>query len=574
MKKILVLLMSFFMIMSLAGCGKEEETNTNVNTNAADLVVYGNIYTSDETAPWAEAVAVKDGFYTYVGDAEGVKEFIGENTEVKEYKEGMITSGLVDSHSHGHSGGISGLFEFEMFDDFTVDEYVATLTAFIEENPDLDFYKGVGWANASFDQNGPTKDILDAVCAYKPVVIQSEDYHSYWANSKALEMAGITAETEDIPGGVISRNEAGEPMGTIRDNACGLIEAIAPTYSVEQYKEAILFYQTMALELGETMYFEPMVNLDGTEKILQAYNELDEAGELLIQTYGGYELVCSETTVDEVAHVAELVEASKGGMFELRDIKVLLDGVVEGKTAYLKEAYADEEDYVGEVLFDEETLTAMISAANKLGVGVHIHAIGDAAVTMALDCFESSQKETGVEDIRNAITHLQLVDPADYPRFKELNVIAALNPYWALREPGYFYDLEVPYLGLERAEGEYPVKSLINAGAVVTCASDYPVTIPPAPLNAIQTGVIRMYPGEEDTLLGPDERASVEELLKASTINSAYQMRCEDIRGSITVGKEADMTVLGTDITKCDPEMIDSTEILAVIIRGKIAFPV
>ena len=211
----------------------------------------------------------------------------------------------------------------------------------------------------------------------------------------------------------------------------------------------------------------------------------------------------------------------------------------------------------------------MTQKANELGLTVHVHAIGDAAVTMSLDAFAIAQAATGLADQRNAITHLQIVQPEDIGRMAELGIVAVTNPYWFFREPGYFYELEVPYLGEERAENEYPMKSFFDAGVVVTSASDYPVTIPPRPLDAMQFGVIRQAAGLPKTLLGEGERVTIQQMIEATTINGAFQLKCEDRLGSIAVGKQADIVVLGRDITACDPETIADAEVLGTMVGGE-----
>ena len=563
MKRIIPVLVA--LALALTGCALAE---------AADTVVYGRVYTSNEAQPWAEAVAIKDGLFTYVGDADGAAEYVGDGTEVLDYGEGMVSAGFVDAHSHAHAGGASELFQVMLFDCDTIDQYREALAAFIAENEDLDVIAGAGWINSSFDVNGPTAAMIDDLTD-KPVILNSEDYHSYWLNTAAMEALGIDADTPDVGDGVIARDADGNPTGCFRDGASVYVMDLVPQYSVEQYKEAILFYQNEVIAYGETMYFEPMVNWDGTENLLDAYNELDAEGKLLIHVYGGYQVFCDQDPLEKVDYAAEKMREAEGGMFQLTNIKIQLDGVVEGLTAYLSEPYVNEEapeGYCGEVRYDLDTLAAVVQHTNEVGLTMHIHAIGDAAVTMALDAYEIAQAAHGLADQRNAITHLQLVQPEDVSRMAELGIVAVTNPYWYFKEPGYFYELEVPYLGEERASGEYPMKDFFDAGIVVTAASDYPVTIPPRPLDAMQFGVIRQAAGEPETLLGAEQRVTIEQMLQASTINAAFQLKCEDVLGSIEVGKQADLVALDKDITACDPETIADAAVLGTMVNGRFVY--
>ena len=187
---------------------------------------------------------------------------------------------------------------------------------------------------------------------------------------------------------------------------------------------------------------------------------------------------------------------------------------------------------------------------------------------MALDAIEKALEQTGPHDYRDAITHLQVVDRADIPRMAKLNVIAVTDPHWFDQEPDYF-ELMASVLGEERAENLLPMKAFFDAGVTVTSASDYPVINPAYPLIGIQKGVLRQLPGRPDTLHGAGERVTVEQMIEAATLNEAYQMRCDDRLGSITAGKEADLVVLGEDITKCDPEHIQDAPVLGTMTGGK-----
>ena len=563
MKKLLVILLALVLALPAAALAETAET-----------VIYGNFYTVDADQPSAEAVAIVDGVFAYVGDEAGAQAYIGENTQVLRYEEGVILPGFVDAHSHGHMGGAAELFQVTLFECETLEEYRACIAEFVAENEDLDVIAGMGWINSSFDAKGPTAAMIDDLTD-KPVVLNSEDGHSYWVNSAAMEVLGINADTPDVFDGVIARDAEGNPTGCFRDGAGVLVADLVPQYTVEQYKEAILHYQEEVLSYGETMFFEPMVNLDGTENLLEAYTQLDAEGKLLIHVYGGYQVFSDRNPIAGVEHAAEIMEASRGGMFELTNIKIQLDGVVEGLTAYMSEPYVTEdapEGYCGEVRYDLDTLAAVTRRTNEMGLTMHIHAIGDAAVTMSLDAYEIAQAATGLVDQRNAITHLQIVQPEDVSRMADLGIVAVTNPYWFFREPGYFYELEVPYLGEERAAGEYPMKAFFDAGVVVTSASDYPVTIPPRPLDAMQFGVIRQAAGMPETLLGGEERVTIAQMIEASTLNGAFQLKCEDRLGSISVGKEADLVVLGSDITACDPETIADAEVLGTMVGGEWAY--
>lgn len=564
-----LLLMLMLAITSITGCGSGGQSDSEV----ADTVIMGTIYTVDGEESVASALAIKDGRYVYVGDEEGVQAFIGDTTEVITLEEELAMPSFTDGHAHGHEGGVGYLFQANLYEATSVEEYVAIVEQFIKDHPDLTFIRGAGWINGYCPPGGPTTAMLDAIDTDLPIALVSGDHHSYWANSKALELAGVDANTPEVPGGVIERDAKGNPTGTFRELAQDLITSIIPNYTVEEYKAGILAYQEEVASYGITAYWEPMVNLDGTPNLLRAYNELDEEGKLLIRVYGGYMILDGQNALNEVDVCKGIIDSSAGGDFEVNAIKILVDGVVEGKTAYLLDDYADTPGFRGEALWEQDSLNKMFAKADSLGVTVHTHAIGDAAVRMTVDACEYAYEQNGDMGNRHAITHLQVVDPADIKRMADLNMVASANAYWFCKEPGYFYELETPYLGADRANKEYPMKSFFDAGIYVATASDFPVTIPSMPLGAIQTGVTRCDRfGDPETLQNPEERVTVAQMIASTTINCAYQLFMEEEFGSIEVGKSADLIILDRNLLEIDPFEIGETTVLRTFLKGNTIF--
>lgn len=535
--------------------------------NFADTVIYGNIYTVDKTQPKAEAVAIADGKFVYVGEAVGVKNFVGENTEVLRYDSGLILPSFVDGHGHGHLGGSRMLLMCALNDCKTVDEIRERLKEFIAKHPEMKHIQGIGWNDATFGVEGPKATMLDDLTD-KTISLIDSGHHSYWLNFAALKLKNITKDTPDVADGVIVRDAQGNPTGCFREGAKIYFEDLVYHFEVESYKQAILAYQDVFLSCGVTMTFDPMVNLDyGSENVMAAYNQLDAEGKLKMHVHGGYQVFADKNPVADVEHAAKLREKYKGERFDIDNIKILLDGVLESRTAYLDEPYSDSSDgYRGMLRFDLDTLTATIKKANELDFMVHIHTIGDGAITVALNAFEQAATTS---DNRNAITHMQLIKPEDIERMAKLGVVAVANSFWFLKEPLYHEKLSVPYLGKERAEKQYPMKSLFDAGIVVSQGTDYPVTTDINPLFGIQTGVLRQLPDRPETSMYPAERATVEQMIKAATINGAYELKCDDKLGTISVGKEADLVVLDDDITACAPEKISDAKILRTMVGGE-----
>lgn len=534
--------------------------------NFADKVIYGNFYTVDEKNPKVQAVAIADGKFIYVGDTFGAKSFIGEGTKEEFYTDGLILPGFVDGHAHGNLGGSKMLLMCKLNDCKTLEAIRERLKKFIAEHPEMDKIQGMGWDDATFGVSGPTAAMIDDLTD-KPVAMIDYGHHSYWLNSAAMKIKNITKDTPDIADGVIVRDTDGNPTGCFREGTKIYFDDLLYHFTVEEYKKALLAYQELFLELGITATFDPMVNYDyGSENVMEAYHQLDAENNLKLRVHGGYQVFVDKNPVADVENAIKCREKFKGDRFAVDNIKILLDGVIESRTAYLIEPYSDSNDgYRGMLRFDLETLTATIKKSNEMDILMHIHTIGDGAINFALNAMEKAHTKP---ENRAALTHLQIVKPSDIDRMAKLGVVAVANPYWFLKEDAT-YTMTTSFVGEERAAKQYPMKSFFDKGVVVTQASDYPVTQIPNPLESIQFAVLRQIPGKPETLLYPSERVTVEQMIKAATLNGAYQFKCENMLGSITVGKKADIVILDSDITACEPEKITDAKVLRTMIGGE-----
>lgn len=559
---IILLIFSFIVI----GC--------NGGSKYADTVIIGTIYTSETNQKIVKAIAIKKGVYQYVGDEEGVKEFIGDNTEVINLESGMAMPSFFEAHAHAELGGIGKLYQVELYYGKSMQDYEQIVSNFVAEHEGLKILRGSGWGNGYTPKNGPTKDVLDRISTEIPIVLTSQDYHSIWVNSKAMEIAGVDSNTPDVEGGVIERDSVTkEPTGTFREKAQDLILTKLPDYSIEEYKNAILSYQEEALSYGITSIFNPLLNMNTDGKnLFSALNELDKSGDLKLTYFSGYQVLADNDPMSNLNVIADLKKQANGNKFKLTTVKLFADGVVEGKTAYMLEDYTSDPGFRSVGLWEQDFMNEVCLKAEELGLQIHIHSIGDAAARLSVNALDYVQKQTGATNKRHAITHLQVVHKDDIKRMGELNIVAVANPYWFFKEDGYYYELELPYLE-ERAEHEYPMKDLFDAGCVVSLASDYPVTVPPRPLDGIQIGATRMnLEGEADSLLGADQIVSVEHMMDSATINGAYQNFAEDTLGSIKVGKKADFIILDKNILEIAPTDIVKTKVLKTYIDGKLVY--
>ncbi len=543
------------------------------NPAPASLVLKnGFIYTVDGRRTVAEAVAIKDGKYIFVGSNGEVDQYIGKETKVIDLQKRMALPGFIDSHCHAAYGAAHELFDIMFTGLNSVEEYKKAIKDFAAKHADAKFIKGRGWKNTLFGKTGPDKKIIDEIIPDIPVALDDEGGHASWVNSLTLKLAGITKETKDPRSGVIERDPVtGEPSGTLREGAANLISDLFPDYTVEQLMQALEAYQKMAASFGITTAHDPSLDAGGND--FNAYKNLEKENRLAMRFRASL-FVDHKKGFEQVDQLIAERAKNSGPLFQVNGAKIYIDGVVEGSTAYLKEPFKHLPNFRGEPRWDADKLNRMCAELDKNKFQIHVHSIGDAATAMTLDAFAYAMKKNGKRDSRNLITHIQLVDPQDILRFKELGVVAVPQPYWFMKDD-YYYNLQVPYLGQERADDEYPMESFFKAGVTVASASDYAVTIPCDPLRAIQIGVTRSCLGVTDPkeILWPEERATLDQMIASFTINGAYANFLENTTGSIEIGKMADLIVLDKNLFNIAVDEISNVKVIMTFFEGKKVFP-
>lgn len=537
----------------------------------ADLVMKnGVIYTVDGRSSWAEATAVKDGKFAFVGSDSGASAFIGKTTKVIDLQKRLVLPGFIDSHCHIISS-YRHFFELNVFGLTTVGDLQKAIKDFAAAHPGAKTMNGRGWSNTVFPKTGPDKKIIDAVVNDIPVSIESEDGHSRWVNSKALELAGVTTETKNPPGGIIERDpETGEPTGTLRESAADLVSGLFPVYTADELSRGIEAYQKMALAFGITTAHDADL-VSGSDEIT-AFQTVERQNHLSMWIRASLH-VDPNKGIEQIAALVRERERNKGGLFQTNAAKLYIDGVVEGSTAYLKEPYRHLPGSRGELLWKIDDLDRVCAALDQHHFQIHAHSIGDAATSLILDALAFARKMNGTRDSRAMISHLQLVDKADILLFGELEVVAVPQPYWFVKDD-YYFNLQVPYLGQKRADEEYPMRSFFEAGVVVASASDFPVTAVCNPLIAIQMGITREEPGKTDPglVLWPEERVTLEQMVRSFTINGAFANFLEDATGSIEVGKWADLIVLDKNLFEIPATEISTAKVRLTLFEGKTVF--
>jgi predicted amidohydrolase YtcJ len=555
----------------IAGCGGEPDS---VSVAEADrILTNGSIYTVDESRSWAEAVAVKDGEIVYVGDSAGAKAYEGPQTETIDLEGSMLLPGFHDSHIHILIG-VTADEECDLLRVPTNEEVLEVLhgcTALAGIGDD-GWILGGGWSEWLWPEANPQKGLLDLLFPENPVYLESSFGHAAWVNSRAMDIAGISKNTEDPPQGVIERDpETGEPSGTLRDAAMLLVKSKLPRWSLEQRTKRVRAGAALAHSVGITAVIEP--GLD--EELLAPILHLEDAGELNLRVVASLSPINWQpgTFDEDVFAFLETRRNWRRPNVDVDSIKVYMDGVIEYGTSPLLEPYEDEEYGSGEdnFFYEQRDVNRYFQRFDEMGLQIHVHAIGDAAIRRALDGFEAMREANGMSDNRHQIVHLQLIHEDDRSRFGELNVGAVFQSLWAYPDPAVM-ELDIPMLGEERTWQMYPIRSVQEAGGRIVGGSDYFVT-DLNPLLAIETAITRQNPWtNEGEILNADESVDLETMIAAYTINGAYQMRLEARQGSIEVGKRADFVVLDRNLFAIPASEISDAQVMMTIFNGRTVY--
>ncbi|QJW44639.1 amidohydrolase [bacterium BFN5] len=556
----------------------------------ADLVLtHGVVYTADDRDTVSEAVAVKDNKVIFVGSDAAVQPYVGEYTTIIDLQGKMLIPGLIDTHMHPPGLSLSELYEVQLANLSSLPEYVAAIRAFIAQHPESKAVYGRGWSWGAFSGEelikGPRKEYLDAITTEIPIVLRANDGHSLWINSKALAVNGVNETTESPDGGVVEKDmQSGALWGVLKESAMWLIAL--PEYTLSQYETAMLEFQTKMHRFGITS----LLCIAGTfaPNILKTFEHLEQSGCLSLRIRAAMAIHADGDLIEQFSSLSELRKRYQAPSLQIITAKFFTDGVVEGGTSYLLQPYAPGagkgDEHYGEFLWDEAKLQKAFTMANQQGLQIYVHSTGDASTKKVLDILETIQDQVPSGDYRNTITHLQLVDQGDVPRFKKLQVIASVQPYWHFKGPNWWESVDYRILG-ERAKTEYPLKTFFAHGVTVTSSSDYPVTNVPYPMRAIDVGVTRnmdngSFYGVDDIetmdderyLLNGNERATVQQMLKSFTINGAYAMFMEESIGSIEIGKLADLVVLDQNLLAINPSDIDKVQVEMTFMDGKLVY--
>ena len=543
------------------------------------ILLNAKVYTVNPIQPWASAIAIQNGQITYVGDDQGARELIDSNTQVVNLKGRMILPGFHDIHVHPVDSGVlyqqCALFDIQ-------GQGVGKLLDKIREcalaKPDDEWIVGGGWTVSDFAPSGlPDKKLLDEIVPGRPVSLKSSDGHSLWVNSKALEVAGITATTPDPENGRIDRYpNSQEPSGSLQeDSAIMLVMNHEPPLTSKDLINGLIYSRDLFHSLGITGIQDAIVKLEPGDGYfgLQAYNYLDDRDELNLHVVTAL-FWENETPLDQ--QLPKFLNAREkqrvDGNVKSTAIKIWQDGVIETHTAALLEPYSDRSDgFRGYLQNSPDNLKKAVVALDAAGFQIHFHAIGDRAIRVSLDALEEAQNINGGRDSRHHLSHIQQFDPADIPRFAELNVVANFQPLWAIQD-NYITDLTWPRLGNERSKWLYPIGTIQRTGARIGFGSDWYVTSV-NPLDGIEAAVTRLEPnGLTNIPLGNNEEITLSQAIENYTINSAYVNFLDEKVGSIEVGKQADLVILDRNLFAIPTSEINEAKVVATLFEGRLVY--
>jgi predicted amidohydrolase YtcJ len=548
------------LLILAAACASELSAPT-------DLVLRnGTIYTADDSMPTASAVAVQDGKIVFVGSDDEIEAYIGEGTRVVDLAGRFAYPGFVDAHAH-----FSGIGQREQTLSLqginSKSEFLDKVAAAAAKAQPGEWVVGRGWIETFWDPPVfPTRFELDRVAPNNPVILTRADGHASVANSAALALAGITGTTEAPPGGAINLDVDGQPTGMLIDRAQGMVGRLVPPADEASMERALELASERSARLGWTQIQDAHGNWPEIARMRKLYNE----GRIKVRLY--------KTVTGPGAGADSLIAMGPlapefNDMLTIRAIKVVFDGALGSRGAALLEPYSDDPHTRGLIVSDTVELKGLFERALRAGIQIEAHAIGDRANRVLLDMFEVAMRnvpasERAVAEPRWRNEHAQIVHPDDLARFKELEIIASMQPSHAIGDL-FFIPARI---GLERTKGTYAWKTFLDMGVVVAGGSDAPVELGEPMIEFYAAVARKSLDGKDGPGWHPEEKVSRAEALKLFTWYPAYAAFEEDRAGSITVGKRADFTILDRDImTIPEPEILQTKNVMTVV-GGTVVF--
>jgi predicted amidohydrolase YtcJ len=562
-----------------AACSPEPESDVNA---AEILIRNAKIYTLSQSNPWAQAAAIRDGRFVYVGSDDGVHAFHAPETSSFDLGGKMVLPGLIDSHTHPGSIAIKGNEDRSKNLPYPASkaEILAWLKEFAAANPEPDLILTGHWQVDVFGVEGPRKEDLDAVVPDRPVVLLDDSGHSKWVNSAFLKMIGVDKDTPDeVPGvSFFVRDANGEPTGWVKE--AGMLRYFsAKAKLVPGHHELVERMERVVNHLSRTGVTSLLDagNMGVEDRVYAAVAELDRDERLPLRYEATYHIRLPDQVPIAIEELKRLRARYGGERLRFNTIKIHFDGINELRTAAVLEPYSDDPDHpenIGGTTISREVLEQFILELNEESIDLHLHTNSDGAARIALDAVEGARDRAGGRlETRVTLCHLELLHEDDFPRFRELGVIANFTLHW--NGIGYLTSWG-PSIGPERTAQRFRIRPLIDDGAIVTYSSDE-TTIAGlsrvSPFFSMQIGHNRQEVGADpdSEIVAPiEERLEVADIIEGYTKAGAYQFRAEDDLGTIEVGKIADLVVLNKNVFEVDRNEIHTVAPTAVMLAGEL----
>jgi hypothetical protein len=555
---------ALFFLLNLVSFSIPAQTVSQTNQQTSLVFVNGKIWTADEKQKRATALAVSGNKILAAGDDKTMRRFIGKETKVIDLKGRFVMPGINDSHIH-FLGGSLGFFEVNLTGARSLEEMQRRVAKFAKENPNQEWITGAGWEYVYFpNKRLPTKSDLDAIVNDRPAYLRAYDGHTAWANSKALEIAKVTADSKFSGfGEIVIDEKTKEPTGVLKEGAMSLVSRNIPAPTRERRLEALRRGLKEAASLGITS----IQNASGSLAEVGLYEELLKNGELTLRVTFAIS-VNPRTTQEDITRISELAKKYRGENLRVGAIKIVVDGVIETYTAAMLAPYSNKADTSGSSAYTQEQLNSIVAMADKVDLQVYIHAIGDKGVRMALDAFENAVKANGKRDSRFRIEHIETIAASDIPRFKQIGVLASMMPLHADPDAITVWSAAI---GEDRTSRGFAWRLLEKSGAILIFSSDHPANISVNPFRGIHNAVNRRtIEGNPPTGWHPELKVSLETTLKAYTSNGAFASFEENIKGKIKAGMLADFIVLDANLFEIKPLELHKTRVVMTVFDGKV----
>jgi len=532
------------------------------------LIVHAKVYTLDPLKPWAQAIAIRHGKILAVGRDEEVERYRGIGTKRIDAGGKLVLPGFTDCHIHFLDGSLSlGRVNLEGAKDPA--DIQERLRAYAAQHPGDDWILGRGWNYAMFGAAAlPDKKYLDELFPDRPAFLEGYDGHTYWANSKAMALAGIGKGTPDPANGVIVRDaQTGEPTGALKESAAELVAKVIPKPDRVAKLRALRNGLKWANQNGLTRVH----SAGGDFAELALFDELRQEKQLSVRFYLAYFQDPPELRKQDIEAMEAARKKYHDEWIDTGAVKFMVDGVVESHTAAFLEPYSDDPSTRGSLFWDPAKYQSAVAEMDKRGFQVFTHAIGDYGIRAALNAYEFTERSNHTKDRRNRIEHIEDISAADITRFGRLGVIASMQPLHSYPDLDTL-DVWVRNIGTERASRAWVWKSISEAGGRYAFGSDWPV-VTLNPWQGIQTAVTRQTAeGTPKDGFVPSQRLTVAQAVEGYTIGAAFAGHREKTEGSIITDKVADVIVVDRNIFEIDPRTIGDTKVVTTIAGGKIVY--